>query len=263
MKDTQAEADERGIAIDSVGVSGLRWPITVWDKAKEKQATVGTFKLAVALPEKFKGTHMSRFVEALNEQRGEITFRTLPQLVANLRNRLAAPSAQVHVDFPYFVEKQAPVTQSSAMIDFQCWFRASGTADSRSFEMGIQVPVTSLCPCSKAISDYGAHNQRGYVGIEVRPKIEADGTVALIWLEELVSIADSAASCPVYPLLKREDERHVTMRAYDKPAFVEDMVRDCAIALKADARVAGFRVTVENHESIHNHAAFAEIAWQR
>lgn len=262
MKDTQSESDGRGIAIDSVGVNGLCWPITVWDKAREKQATVGTFKLAVSLPEKFKGTHMSRFVEALNEQRGEITFRTLPLLVAHLRSRLEAPSAQVQVDFTYFIEKQAPVSRASALSDFQCRFRASGSAESRIFEMGIKVPVTSLCPCSKAISDYGAHNQRGYVDLEVRPTLESDGTVALIWLEELVVIAENAASCPVYPLLKREDERHVTMRAYDKPAFVEDIVRDCALALKADPRVAAFRIVVENHESIHNHAAFAEISFQ-
>jgi GTP cyclohydrolase I len=263
MKDTQAEPDERGVAIDSVGICGLRWPIVVWDKEKEKQATVGTFKLSVSLPEKFKGTHMSRFIEALNESRGEITFRTLPQLVSNLRHRLDAPSAQVQVDFPYFIEKQAPVTKATAFMDFQCWFRATGTAAERTFEMGIQVPVTSLCPCSKAISDYGAHNQRGYIGLEIRPCIAANGDVSLIWLEELVAVAESAASCPVFPLLKREDERHVTMRAYDKPAFVEDMVRDCATALKANERIAAFRVTVENHESIHNHAAFAEIAWQR
>lgn len=130
------------------------------------------------------------------------------------------------------------------------------------FQLGVQVPVTSLCPCSKAISDYGAHNQRGYVKLEVRPRKE-DGQFALIWFEELIAIADAAASCPVYPILKREDERSVTMRAYDKPAFVEDMVRDCAVALRADSRVDWFRVHVENHESIHNHAAFAELAWQR
>jgi GTP cyclohydrolase I len=129
--------------------------------------------------------------------------------------------------------------------------------------MGIKVPVTSLCPCSKAISDYGAHNQRGYVTIEVRPTNARDGEVTLIWFEELIQIAEQAASCPVYPILKRQDERHVTMQAYDKPAFVEDIVRDCAVALQRDPRVSWFKVNVENHESIHNHAAFAEVQWQR
>jgi GTP cyclohydrolase IB len=263
MKDTQSEPDQRGVAIDSVGVSGLRWPIIVWDQKREKQPTVATLKLSVALPDHFKGTHMSRFIEALNEHRGEITFRTLPQLVADLRQRLSAPSADVEVRFPYFVEKLAPVSKAPGLMDFDCWFRATGTDTSRSFTMGVKVPVTSLCPCSKSISDYGAHNQRGYISFDVRPTTEADGSVTLIWLEELISIAEQAASCPVYPLLKRQDERHVTMQAYDKPAFVEDMVRDCAVALRNDSRVDWFRVNVENHESIHNHAAFAEVEWRR
>lgn len=263
MKDTQSQRDERGIAIDFVGVSGLRWPIVVWDRQFEKQATTATFKLAVALPSEFKGTHMSRFIEALNEYRGEVTFKTLPLLVADLRQRLNAPTADVEVRFPYFVEKRAPVTEAVGRMDFDCWFRATGSDAGDTFQMGIKVPVTSLCPCSKAISDYGAHNQRGYVSIEIRPTSTPDGGVTLVWFEELIQIAEDAASCPVYPLLKRQDERHVTMQAYDKPAFVEDMVRDCAVALQRDARVTWFKVHVENHESIHNHAAFAEVEWQR
>lgn len=263
MKDTQSEQDSRGVAIDHVGVSGLRWPITVWDRAHEKQTTVATLRLSVALPEHFKGTHMSRFIEALNEHRGEVTFRTLPKLVADLRNRLAAPAAEVELRFPYFLEKKAPATGVSGLMDYDCWFRAGGASSERSFIMGVRVPVTSLCPCSKAISDYGAHNQRGYITLEIRPAQTSTEEVALVWIEELVELAERAASCPVYPLLKRQDERHVTMQAYDKPAFVEDMVRDCAVALKKDARVDWFRVHVENHESIHNHAAFAELAWRR
>lgn len=263
MKDTQSQRDDRGVAIDLVGVSGLRWPIVVWDQQFEKQSTIGTFKLAVALPQEFKGTHMSRFIEALNEYRGEVTFRTLPQLVEALRQRLAAPSADVEVRFPYFIEKRAPVTEAIGRMDFDCWFRAAGSHDRSSFSMGIRVPVTSLCPCSKAISDYGAHNQRGYISLEVKPTRTSDGQVTLIWFEELIQVAEGAASCPVYPILKRQDERHVTMQAYDKPAFVEDMVRDCAVALRDDARVSWFRINVENHESIHNHAAFAEVEWHR
>ncbi len=263
MKDTQSQRDDRGVSIDLVGVSGLRWPIVVWDRQYEKQPTIATFRLAVALPEEFKGTHMSRFIEALNEYRGEVTFRTLPRLVSDLRRRLAAPSADVEVRFPYFVEKRAPVTEAAGRMDFDCWFRASGSDENASFMMGIKVPVTSLCPCSKAISDYGAHNQRGYISLEVKPTPDSMGDVALIWFEELVEVAERSASCPVYPILKRQDERHVTMQAYDKPAFVEDMVRDCAVVLKSDPRVSWFRVNVENHESIHNHAAFAEVEWHR
>lgn len=263
MKDTQAQSDERGIDIDLVGVSGVRWPIVVWDRQFEKQSTTATFKLAVALPSEFKGTHMSRFIEALNEYRGEVTFKTLPRLVSDLRQRLAAPSAVVDVHFPYFVEKRAPVTDAVGRMDFDCWFRAKGANSEKTFQMGIRVPVTSLCPCSKAISDYGAHNQRGYVTIELRPTMTSDGEVTLIWFEELIQIAEQAASCPVYPLLKRQDERHVTMQAYDKPAFVEDIVRDCAVDLQRDPRISWFKVNVENHESIHNHAAFAEVQWQR
>lgn len=263
MKDTQSEPDARGVAIDFVGVSGLRWPIVVWDRDHEKQSTVATFKLSVALPEHFKGTHMSRFVEALNDYRGEVTFRTLPKIVEDLRKRLSAPSATIEVHFPYFVEKKAPVSQAAGLMDYDCWFHATGSENAAAFVMGIKVPVTSLCPCSKAISDYGAHNQRGYISINVRPTTGANGEVALVWFEELIAIGENAASCPVYPLLKRQDERHVTMQAYDNPAFVEDIVRDCAVALRDDPRVGWFRVNVENHESIHNHAAFAEVEWER
>lgn len=262
MKDTQGERDERNVPIDFVGVSGLRYPIVVWDRQRERQSTVATLRLSVALAADAKGTHMSRFLEVLNGQRGEVTFRTLPSIVDKLRERLQAPSADVEVRFPYFVEKAAPVSSASALMDYDCWFRAGGTADASTFMMGVSVPVTSLCPCSKAISDYGAHNQRGYIRIDVRPVRDAQGP-ALIWIEELIQYAESAASCPVYPLLKRQDERHVTMRAYDNPMFVEDMVRDCSLRLQGDARVEWFRVNVENHESIHNHAAFAEIEWTR
>jgi GTP cyclohydrolase I len=148
-------------------------------------------------------------------------------------------------------------------MDYESWFHGESNGKGDDFVIGVRVPVTSLCPCSKAISDYGAHNQRGYVRIEVRPETSASGEVALIWFEELIEISERAASCPVYPVLKRQDERHVTMQAYDKPAFVEDMVRDCAVALRDDERIKWFRVHVENHESIHNHAAFAEVEWER
>jgi GTP cyclohydrolase I len=262
MNDTQGEADHRDVPIDSVGVSGLRWPIVVWDKARERQTTVATFRMAVSLPAHFKGTHMSRFIEVLNAHRGEVTFQTLPAMNRELRARLDAPSAEIEVRFPYFVEKRAPVSGAAGLMDYDCWFRSTNSIEAATFTMGIRVPVTSLCPCSKAISDYGAHNQRGYVSIDVRPITDGDA-VELIWLEELLAVAERSASCPVYPLLKRQDERHVTMQAYDNPAFVEDIARDCAVSLKSDSRVAWFRVLVENHESIHNHAAFAELEWSR
>lgn len=257
MIDMQGAEDRRQWPIDKVGVSGLRYPIVVLDKARERQQTVATLAMSVSLPQEFKGTHMSRFIEVLNEHKGEVTMRTMPTLLADLRKRLSAEHAQVEVNFTYFLERAAPVSGAKGLMDYDCWFKgiASGTGDD--FVLGIRVPVTSLCPCSKAISDYGAHNQRGYVSMDVRAKND------LIWLEELVEVAEASASAPVYPLLKRADERHVTMQAYDNPVFVEDMVRNVATRLRDDRRVSWFHVRAENHESIHNHAAFAQIEWAR
>ena len=263
MEDVQNHSDSRGIALDQVGVTDLRYPIVVLDLDREKQSTIGLLTMAVNLPHHFKGTHMSRFVEVLNEHRGEVTMRTLPSLLRELKRRLDAASARVEVKFPYFLEKAAPKTGARALMDYECSFVGEVNGASESFILGVQVPVTSLCPCSKTISDYGAHNQRGTITVETRSVQAADGTPALIWIEEIIQLAEQCASAPVYPLLKRADERHVTMQAYDNPVFVEDMVRGVAERLQSDPRVAWFRVQALNHESIHNHSAFATLTWLR
>ncbi len=263
MEDIQSESDTRGIPIDLVGVSGIRYPIVVLDRAREKQGTIACLSLSVNLPHHFKGTHMSRFIEVLNAHRGEMTMRTLPGILADLRRRLDARSARIEVRFPYFLERTAPASGAQALMDYDCTFIGEANGASDDFVLGVRVPVTSLCPCSKAISDYGAHNQRGYVTIEVRTTRQEHGEPTLIWIEELVAIAERSASAPVYPLLKRPDERHVTMQAYDNPVFVEDIVRSVALCLRDDPRISWFRVHAENHESIHNHSAFARIEWTR
>jgi GTP cyclohydrolase I len=206
---------------------------------------------------------MSRFIEVLNEHRGEITMRTVPAILRDLRTRLHAESAHLHVVFPYFLERRAPVTRASALMDYECSFDAVVNGGLDKFVFGVRVPVTSLCPCSKAISEYGAHNQRGYITIDVQSARDANNNYELIWFEELIAIAEQSASAPVYPLLKRADERHVTMQAFDNPVFVEDMVRNVAVLLRGDLRVAWFRIHALNQESIHNHSAFADVEWDR
>jgi GTP cyclohydrolase IB len=259
LHDIQNLADERGLPIDYVGVSDLRYPIVVLDRESERQHTIASISLSVGLPHHFKGTHMSRFIEVMNEHRGEVTVRTIPMLLKDLRERLDAETARVEVRFPYFIEKAAPATGATGLMDYECAFKAEANGSMRDFILEVRVPVTSLCPCSKAISDYGAHNQRGFITVEVRTAHESE----LVWIEELVTVAEGAASAPVYPLLKRADERHVTMQAYDNPVFVEDMVRNVGVALRADERIRWFSVRAENEESIHNHRAFAALTWER
>jgi GTP cyclohydrolase I len=206
---------------------------------------------------------MSRFIEVLNRHRGEVTLRTLPTLLGELRERLDAERARVEIEFPYFLERTAPVSGATSLMEYECSFVAEAGANGDDFVLGVSVPVATLCPCSKAISDYGAHNQRGVITLTVRTRRDTDGRPEIVWIEELVELAEASGSCPVYPLLKRPDERHVTMRAYDNPAFVEDVVRNAAVALKEDERVIWFRVHAINFESIHNHNAFARIQWTR
>ncbi len=263
MIDIQNHRDERGIALDQVGVTNLRCPIVVFDRERERQNTVAYLTMSVNLPHHFKGTHMSRFVEVLNEHRGEITMRTLPGILEELKRRMEAQSARLEVRFPYFLEKAAPESGVRALMDYECSFIGEYNGGRDDFVLKVEVPVTSCCPCSKAISDYGAHNQRGVITIEVRSASGQDGNPAVVWIEELVEIAERSASAPVYPLLKRADERHVTMKAYDNPVFVEDMVRNVALLLRQDPRIIWFRVTAINQESIHNHGAFAKMEWNR
>lgn len=263
VADVQGRADDRGIPIDQVGVTDLRYPIVVLDRRNERQFTVAQISMSVALPHHFKGTHMSRFIEILNDHRGEITMWTLPDILGDLKGRLDAESARVEVRFPYFVEKNAPVSGARALMDYECWFVGEINGRRDDFVLGVKVPVKSLCPCSKEISDYGAHNQRGEISIETRSALAAEEKRELIWIEELIEVAERSGSAPVYPLLKRADERHVTMQAYDNPVFVEDMVRNVAAQLRVDERIQWFQVHAVNHESIHNHSAFAKIRWVR
>jgi GTP cyclohydrolase I len=263
MDDVQNQLDHRRIPIDQVGVSDLRCPIVVLDRKFQQQQTVATLTMAVNLPHHFKGTHMSRFVEVLNDHRGEVTMRTVPTILRDLKARLQAESARIHVTFPYFLERTAPASGARALMDYECSFVGDLNGGHADFVLGVRVPVTSLCPCSKAISDYGAHNQRGLIAISVRSVTTPTGEPELIWIEELIELAERSASAPVYPLLKRADERHVTMQAYDNPVFVEDIVRNIALRLQEDARVAWFEVHAVNQESIHNHSAFARLEWRR
>jgi GTP cyclohydrolase I len=263
MEDVQGRKDDRGVAIKQAGICDLAYPITVLDRARERQQTIARLSMSVGLPHHFKGTHMSRFLEVLEGHRGEVTMRTLPTILAELRQRLAAETARVELSFPYFIERTAPVSHAKALMDLQCTFVGEVTAQGDDFVMGVTVPVTSLCPCSKSISDYGAHNQRTYVTIEVRTVSRTFAADTVVWIEELVEIADASSSCPIYPLLKRADERHITMQAYDNPKFVEDIVRDVALRLRDDARIQWFKTRARSDESIHNHCAFAEVEWSR
>lgn len=263
MHDIQSQADHRNIAIDKVGVCDLRYPIVVLDRQNQSQSTIARLSMSVNLPHEFKGTHMSRFIEVLNSHRGEMTMRTLPRILAELKEKLSAESAHIEAEFPYFMERTAPVSEAVGLMDYQCRFVGEANGGASDFILSVTVPVTSLCPCSKAISDYGAHNQRGEITIEVRSSGSDSGAPALVWIEELIAVAEASASSPVYALLKREDERHVTMQAYDNPVFVEDIVRNVAAKLREDERLTWFHVHAVNHESIHNHGAFAEIEWKR
>ncbi len=263
MQDVQNQPDHRRLTIDRVGVRDLRYPIVILDRGQGTQHTIADVTMSVELPHHYKGTHMSRFVEILNAHRGEITMRTMPQILRDLRARLDAQRAHLEVRFPFFMEKEAPVSKERSLLDYVGYFVGESDGSSEDFVLGVVVPVASLCPCSKEISDYGAHNQRGHVTIEVRMAPEQVAAEAFIWLEELIEVAESSASAPLYTLLKRPDERFVTMQAYDNPAFVEDMVRNVADKLRDDARVIWFRVSAVNQESIHNHNAFAEITWRR
>lgn len=258
IEDVQNRPDRRGIPINKVGVSNLRYPVVVLDRARQKQQTVARVTMSVNLPHHFKGTHMSRFVEVLNEHHGDMTMWTLPDILHKLKKRLNAQSAHLELAFPYFIERAAPVSGAKALMDYECSFIGETDDGKDVFMLRVKTPVASLCPCSKEISDYGAHNQRGEVVIEVQCR-----PGEMIWIEEVVEIAEASASAPVYALLKRPDERHVTMQAYDNPAFVEDMVRSAALRLREDQRVVWFRVHAENFESIHNHNAFAMVEWER
>ncbi len=251
MPDMQKSRDTRKIAIDKVGVKDIRYPIVVQDKQKVQQHTVARVNMYVDLPEHFKGTHMSRFIEVLNLYHGEISVENMETILAEMKQRLEADRAHLEFEFPYFIEKTAPVSGARSLLEYQC--RMLGTLDgSFDFILEASVPVTSLCPCSKEISERGAHNQRSIVSVQIRYSEH-------IWLEDLIAWVEQCASCEVYALLKREDEKAVTERAYDNPMFVEDMVRAVTEKLRAVDEITWFKVQCENFESIHNHSAYAMV----
>lgn len=251
MPDLQKSRDERNIAIDKVGVKDIRYPIVVLDRSKVKQQTVARINMYVDLPHHFKGTHMSRFIEILNQHHGEISVEGIDQIVRDMKEHLEASCAHLELEFPYFIEKAAPVSGARSLMEYQCRMAASH-ADENDFVLGVTVPVTSLCPCSREISARGAHNQRSAVTVEIRYQ-------GHVWLEELISLVEGCGSAPVFALLKREDEKALTEQAYDNPRFVEDVVRAVTEALTAVPEITWFRVECENFESIHNHSAFAMV----
>ncbi len=257
MVDVQAHPDHRSMAIDHVGVRSIRHPIVIERADQTALPTVAMIDMYVGLPHHVKGTHMSRFLEVLAASADQVSIAGLRTLMTNMLQRLEASSGHIEMRFPYFVSKRAPVSGVESLMDYEVALRGSITPE-RGYEtvLKVLVPVTSLCPCSKEISAYGAHNQRSHVTIEA---VLADD----VKVEELISIAEAEASCEVYGLLKRTDEKHVTERAYDNPKFVEDLVRDVAIALERDPRIVAFVVESENFESIHNHSAYALIRRDR
>jgi GTP cyclohydrolase I len=256
MKDVQNNLDTRNIVIDKVGIKDILYPIIVMDKAKGMQHTIASVNMFVQLPHKFKGTHMSRFIEILNEFRNSITNESIAKILIEMKKRLDSCSAHVELAFPYFLEKFAPISNEPSLMAYNCKYRASDLNNIKDFITEVNVPILALCPCSKEISKYGAHNQRGNVKIMIRHK-------RMVWFEELISIAESSSSAPLYPLLKREDEKYITEKAYDTPVFVEDVVRSIAVELIKDNRITWFEISCENYESIHNHSAYAIIEKQK
>lgn len=252
IPDVQSRADIRHLAINKVGIKSIRHPIVVKDKSVGVQHTIANFNMYVHLPHHFKGTHMSRFVEILNQHGREISVESFESILREMTKRLEAESAYIEMNFPYFVNKTAPVSGVQSLLDYDVTFIGEILDGNYHFRMKVIVPVTTLCPCSKQISERGAHNQRSHVTITAK-------TCDVVWIEDLVRIPEQQASCELFGLLKRPDEKYVTERAYDNPKFVEDIVRDVAAELNADARIEAYIVESENFESIHNHSAYALI----
>jgi GTP cyclohydrolase IB len=259
MPDVQGSSDTRNVAIDRVGVKDVTYPIKLKIspcsvEGGGEQTTVAKINMYVALPHYQKGTHMSRFLEVLNDHQGAISPSDIPKITEAIRERLNAEEAHFEAEFTYFITKPAPVTGAPGLMNyrvkFDCTASKSGKTDD--FQMAVAAPATSLCPCSKEISAYGAHNQRCEIEAKVRTK-------GLMWIEELVRIIEKSASCPVYAVLKRPDEKFVTEAAYDNPKFVEDIIRDLALGLNKEPRIVSYEISSENFESIHNHNAFAQI----
>lgn len=252
LQDTQSEPDYRNIRIDKVGVRGVRHPIRFQDVSGAAQDTVAVIGMAVDLPKNVKGTHMSRFIEALQARHGRIELSSVSELLADLRRRLHSETAHLEIEFPFFRRKSAPVTGMESALDYQIRVEANAIRDEVDIVLSVAANVTTLCPCSKAISKHGAHNQRGTVTVQTRSRQPVS-------IEEIIEIAESSASSELYALLKREDEKAVTERAYENPVFVEDLIRNVAVKLNAHPLIAWYKIEAENFESIHNHNAYACI----
>ena len=253
IPDLQSQTDHRRINIDKVGVKSLRYPILVEDRENTAQHTVADLNIYVELPHHRRGTHMSRFVEILNHYHQDMIIGQLDRFLEELKTVMKAEAAYVDISFPYFIRKTAPVSKISSLMCYDCFFNAC-MRDEYELWIGVVVPVTTLCPCSKEISQYGAHNQRSHITIKLCYR-------EFVWQEELIALAESVASCEIFPLLKRPDEKYVTERAYNNPRFVEDIVRELTQGLKADPRVKKFLVEADSFESIHAHNAYAKVVW--
>jgi GTP cyclohydrolase I len=252
LHDKQSERDYRELRIDKVGVRGLRFPIQVRDKERSVQNTVATIGMFVDLPKEFKGTHMSRFIEVLNAHGNVIHVENLPDILYAMQAKFHAATSHLEIEFPYFMVKRAPVSGLESVMDYVARFDATACRREIDFVLTVKAMVTTLCPCSKAIAAYGAHNQRGEVTVQIRSR-------KAVWIEDLIGLIEQSASSELYALLKRQDEKAVTERAYENPVFVEDLVRNVALRLNAHPEVTWYKVEAENHESIHNHNAYACI----
>ncbi len=252
IADVQNTPDNRNLPIDKVGIKNIRHPVRVRDRSAGEQHTIATFNMYVNLPHNFKGTHMSRFVELLNTHEREITVNTFKDILTSMRTTLDAESGHIEMSFPYFINKTAPISSVQSLLDYDVTLVGDVSEKETVMTIKVVVPVTSLCPCSKEISDFGAHNQRSHVTVTAR-------TCSFVWIEDLIDVVESQSSCEIYGLLKRPDEKFVTEKAYQNPKFVEDMVRDVAACLNKDPRIDAYRIESENFESIHNHSAYALI----
>jgi GTP cyclohydrolase I len=252
IEDVQSSADTRRIPINKVGIKDIRHPVRVKDRSQGEQHTIANFNMYVNLPHNFKGTHMSRFVEILNNYETELSVESFEHMLQEMVTRLDAEAGHIEMSFPYFINKPAPVSGVKSLMDYDVTLLGEIRDNIPRVDIKVVVPVTSLCPCSKQISERGAHNQRSHVTVMVR-------TRDFVWIEDIIDLVEEQASCELYGLLKRPDEKHVTERAYDNPKFVEDMVRDVAASLNANDRIIAYTVESENFESIHNHSAYALI----
>lgn len=250
LRDVQSEPDHRNVYLHRVGVKGVSYPIVVLDRTNGVQRTVASVNMYVDLPENFRGTHMSRFIEVLNEYHLEVSPKKIRDMLSRLKSVLNAKRAVLEVSFPYFVLKHAPVSQTESFLKYECAFQAELFSSHFRFETIVEVPIHTLCPCSKEISDRGAHNQRAVCRVTF---VSSE----MVWIEEIIEIVESSASSPIFTLLKRVDEKFVTEHAYDNPKFVEDVARDVALKLKEHGKIKWYRVEVESFESIHLHNAYA------